>query len=240
MQLYSRRKRLRGQTITGATAPPPPASQPRDGLIDLAPPAADASGRRGDQPEPELDSRMGDAKTSRFASPASPLPGCLLADAPSRFGLSGGELVARQLESGVSGSRHEERDSSLVMTSKAAPATPAPRALAGLSLSGDSEVGAGVEGSVLSAPSRLSSAAAGLEGSDPGASPSPMLRRCCSSMIFFRYLPWASIRSWSCLWTCDHVPSFRNAAKSFPCRSWGETQQNGDICGSGCGCAPWH
>ena len=111
--------------------------------------------------------------------------------------------LKRQLESGVNGSRQEERDSSLfMMRDKISHALPA----VDFSFKGDSDVGAGVEGSVFSGP-RIGGEV--FEGSETGPSPRPMLIRCCSSMIFFRYSPWASILSWSCLWTCHCDGEFR-------------------------------
>lgn len=72
-----------------------------------------------------------------------------------------------------------------------------------LSDSGDSEVGAGVAGwSVLLSDSWQLSTDARAETPEPGTSERTPLSRCCSSIIFFKYLPWASMRSCSCLCTC--------------------------------------
>lgn len=107
-------------------------------------------------------------------------------------GLSKGE-PARQLESGVKGSRQSSCEEMVLN-----------KPLSALSRIGDSEVGTGVEGSVL-LESWYGSPGAGPRAPNLPDSPSTPLSRCCSSMIFWRYLPWASIRSCSCLCTCRHV-----------------------------------
>lgn len=162
--------------------------------------------------EAELDSSIWWAsRSSALTWPDPPLPllllHCLFIGCPC-IGLSDGEVL-RALESGVSGSWWDVNDSSWDKHLKSplvAPWSPAAAAAAaaGLSWRGDSEVGAGVEGSVFSSESRPPE-----HDTRPGApatqgvSESTPLSRCCSSMIFLRYLPWASILSWSCLWTCQ-------------------------------------
>lgn len=122
-------------------------------------------------------------------SPAS-LPLCLLA-ARSCFGLSVGE-PGRQLESGVKGSPHGRASSceGLFVGSTWLWLF----LLWGAPWTGDSEIGTGVGGLVFSESGNCSLDVA-LEA------PAPMTR-CCSSMIFWRYFPCASIRSCSCLCTC--------------------------------------
>lgn len=112
----------------------------------------------------------------------------------SPLGLAG--ELAWQPESGVKGSCWDEKDSS---TERLLSGT---RSLAVLSWRGDSEVGAGVAGSVLSESGLLSPDTRAVESPEPGASERTPLSRCCSSIIFFKYLPWASIRNCSCLCTC--------------------------------------
>jgi hypothetical protein len=123
-----------------------------------------------------LDSKMwcGRAKSSSANAVPSPvlLPFCLLTGR-SCLGLSTGE-PGRQLESGVRGSplgRGSSCEALLLGSSL----------LNGTAWSGDSDVRTGDEGLALEAPA-------------------PAMH-CCSSMIFWRYFPCASIRSCSCLCT---------------------------------------
>lgn len=112
----------------------------------------------------------------------------------SSLELSDGELIG-QPESGVNGSWREEKDSSMERLAGA-------RSLAVWSCRGASEVGAGVAGSVLFSESGQLSPDTGPGTPESDVSERTPLSRCCSSIIFFKYLPWASIRSCSCLWTC--------------------------------------
>lgn len=104
--------------------------------------------------------------------------------------------VSRQPESGVRGSCCEENDWSIERLLLR------PCSCTDVSIWGDSDVGAGVPGSVRLSESRPLSPAA--EGVTPesGTSERTPLSRCCSSIIFFKYFPCASILSCSCLWTC--------------------------------------
>lgn len=112
----------------------------------------------------------------------------------SAFGLSAGEITW-QSESGVKGSWRDEQDSSTERLLAGA------RSLIALSWMGHSEVGAGVAGSTWS-DSGQSSPDARVEFPGPGASERTPPSRCCSSIIFFKYLPCASMRNCSCLCTC--------------------------------------
>lgn len=148
--------------------------------------------------EPELDSSIWASNKSSFPCPELLLTRSFLAEL-SCLGLVEGELTW-QPESGVNGSRREENESSHEMLLKAPLASPSSLPM-DFSWPGDSEVGAGVEGSVFSESGHWSpEAGAGM--SAPGKSASTPLSRCCSSMIFFRYFPWASILSCNCLCTC--------------------------------------
>jgi len=119
---------------------------------------------------------------------------CFFSDL-SPLGLSAGEPVL-QRESGVNGSCWEENDSSIERLFVGA------HSLATLSWRGDSEVGAGVAGSVLLSDTGQLSPDTGAETPEPGTSSRTPLNRCCSSIIFFKYFPWASMRNCSCLCTC--------------------------------------
>lgn len=81
------------------------------------------------------------------------------------------------------------------------------RSLIALSWMGHSEVGAGVAGSTLSDSRQVSPEARVFPG--PGASERTPLSRCCSSIIFFKYLPCASIRNCSCLCTCSALLNYQ-------------------------------
>lgn len=125
---------------------------------------------------------------------ASMLTRCFFADL-TPLGLSSGELLW-QPESGVRGSWREENDSSIeILLARAF-------SFASLSNSGVSEVGAGVAGSVLMSDAGQLSFDAGADNPEPVPSERTPLSRCCSSIIFFKYLPWASMRNCSCLCTC--------------------------------------
>ena len=64
-------------------------------------------------------------------------------------------------------------------------------------------MGAGVGGSFLSVSGQFSPEAGAEKEEATGAAPERTpLSFCCSSIIFFKYLPWASIRNCSCLCTC--------------------------------------
>lgn len=144
----------------------------------------------------ELDSSIECASTiSGLGCEAEPVCHCFFIGF-SLLGLTAGEET-RHPESGVSGSwREVAKDSSLERLSEGPLRV---RSSGTLSWRRVSEVAAGVEGSVLSSdPGKWSPWT-----KEPGGSPSTPLRRCCSSIIFFRYFPWASMRSCSCLWTCN-------------------------------------
>ena len=149
--------------------------------------------------EPELDSSIWASTNSVFPCPGM-APTCSLLVELSCLGLDEEERTW-QLESGVSGSRWEDNESSHEMLLKMASVSPLSLPMA-LSWMGDSEAGAGVDGSVFS-ESKQWPTGVGAVVPAPGNSASTPLSRCCSSMIFFRYLPWASILSCSCLCTCQ-------------------------------------
>ncbi|WVY95277.1 hypothetical protein V8G54_034365 [Vigna mungo] len=111
---------------------------------------------------------------------------CFLVDL-SPLGLSAGEPTW-QPESGVNGSWCDEKDSIERLFTGT-------RSLAAFS-------GSGVDGSVLLSGSWHTSPGTTATTPVSGASERTPLSRCCSSIIFFRYLPWASIRNCSCLCTC--------------------------------------
>lgn len=146
--------------------------------------------------QPELDSRM----WLTWISPAFsrlPVPCCFLTSCSSLSGLSG---EPAQQESGVIGSWREENNLSrgIILTSSKLTLW----LLVPLPSMRVSEVEAGVGGSVLSSGWYVV-----VVSPSPDAPVSTLLSRCCSSTIFFRYLPWASILSCSCLWTYKNSES---------------------------------
>ena len=62
--------------------------------------------------------------------------------------------------------------------------------------------GSGVGGSVLLSGSGQVSSRTVPVIPEPGTSERTLLSSCCSSIIFYEYLRWASILNCSCLWTC--------------------------------------
>lgn len=113
----------------------------------------------------------------------------------SPLGLSISE-VSWQSESGLRGEWCEENDSSIERLLVEV------CAFTGLSTWGASDDGAGVPGSVLLSDSGPLSPVGRAVTPEPGTSERTPLNRCCSSIIFFKYLPWASILSCSCFCTC--------------------------------------
>lgn len=153
--------------------------------------------------DPELDSKIEWGRAKSVSENSAPLPRCLFA-ALSCFGLAVGE-PGWQLESGVSGSWRDRESSrwGLLVASFCPPLS----LFEGTPWVGDSDVGAGVEGSVLSESGNWSLGNV-TEAPAAGVSDFTPPRRCCSSMIFLRYLPCASMRNCSCLCTWRECLSY--------------------------------
>lgn len=156
----------------------------------------------------KLDSSIWCVSTTSGSVNASPMITRRFFIDTSAFGLSAGESTW-QAESGVKGSWRDEKDSSMERLLAGV------HSLAALSSRGHSEVGAGVAGSVLLSDSGQLSSDKRAKCPEPGASEWTPLSRCCSSIIFFKYLPCASIRNCSCLCTCR---AFTSSAYQKSCR----------------------